>query len=347
METIELIQNADLYKKWGWSVDLITGSGKTFRSEQGSQDVKIAIIDSGIDVNHPDLKDNIILEQAISFVDDSINDKIGHGTQIAGIIAAKGRLLGIGPNLKLIPYKVMRDNTSSASFVLQALYKAYDEKVDIINLSLGAYNALKNQKDLIEIREYNKIVEKLLDRNTFIVSSIGNDQRKICRYNQEFANDDLYILPTSLDGVIGVASVKKNMSLADYSNYGDCITICGYGGELGDSWNKNRFFDIRQMVLTTLPLGKEPSIIGKALDLPRGYDLTYGTSIATAQVTATIGLILSKFKRNKKSYEYEDVLEVLLKGAVSNCHKFKEVNESEARIVNAYNSLMFMDDYQY
>lgn len=345
MKTLELIQNADLYQKWGWAVDLVTDNGKTFYSEKGSQDVKIAIIDSGIDTDHPDLKENILLEKAMSFIDDSIDDKIGHGTQIAGIIAANGRLLGIGPELKIIPYKVIRDKSSSASFVLQALYKAYDENVDIINLSLGAYNALKNQKDLVEIREYNKIVKKLLDMNTFIVSSIGNDQRKVFKYNSEYKTGDLYIMPASLDGVVGVASVKKNMDLVNYSNYGDCITICGYGGELGDSWNTNKIFDIRQMVLTTFPLAKEPSIIGKALDLPRGYDLTYGTSIATAQVTATIGLILSKLKKNKKKYEFEDVLKLLIRGAVSNSQNFKEVNEAGTRIVNAYNSLMLIDNY--
>ena len=105
--------------------------------------VKIGVIDTGIDYTHPDLLGFGINGKVIGgydFVDNDEKpmDTNGHGTEVAGIIAANGKLMGVAPNAKLFAYRVSANGESvSSDYIIRAIHRAIDDKVKIINISLG------------------------------------------------------------------------------------------------------------------------------------------------------------------------------------------------------------------
>lgn len=134
--------------------------------------VKIAVIDTGVDFNHPDLMGwgpegkvvggyNFIREGELPM------DNNGHGTQVAGVLAADGQLKGIAPKAKILAYKVSEDgNEVSSDLIIKAIEKAIEDKVDIINISLGV-NKTNTQID--------SAVTKALEKGIFVVTAAGND----------------------------------------------------------------------------------------------------------------------------------------------------------------------------
>jgi minor extracellular serine protease Vpr len=133
--------------------------------------IKIAIIDTGVDHRHPDLfssNDSNKIE-GINFVNGMIahEDLNGHGTQVAGIIAADGNLKGISPKSKIISYKVSDDGESvSSELIIKAIRQAIADKVDIINISLGV-NKTNSQID--------KAVNDAVSAGIVVVVAAGND----------------------------------------------------------------------------------------------------------------------------------------------------------------------------
>ncbi|MEK6877131.1 MAG: S8 family serine peptidase, partial [Thermoproteota archaeon] len=105
--------------------------------------IKIAVIDTGIDYNHHDLfgfGPNGKVIGGYDFVDNDEQpmDTNGHGTEVAGIIAADGNLKGVAPKAKLLAYRVSATGESvSSEFIVDAIHRAIKEKADIINISLG------------------------------------------------------------------------------------------------------------------------------------------------------------------------------------------------------------------
>ncbi len=134
--------------------------------------IKIAVIDTGVDFNHPDLFGwgvdgkviggyNFIHEGQLPL------DTNGHGTQVAGVIAADGQLVGIAPKAKILAYKVSEDGEGvSSELITRAIEKAIDDGADIINISLGV-NRTNSKID--------SAVNNALDRGIFVVTAAGND----------------------------------------------------------------------------------------------------------------------------------------------------------------------------
>ena len=142
-------------------IDGIDGSG-----------IKIAIIDTGVDFNHPDLFGwgpdgkviggyNFIHENQLPL------DTNGHGTQVAGVIAADGEIVGIAPKAKILAYKVSENGEGvSSDFIIRAIEKAIEDEADIINISLGVNKT--NPK-------IDRAVNAALEKEIFVVTAAGND----------------------------------------------------------------------------------------------------------------------------------------------------------------------------
>ena len=115
-------------------VDRIHSQGYTGKG------VTVAVIDTGIDFSHPDIHESNGTGIGYNFVNESEppNDTNGHGTQVAGIIAANGDIRGIAPDAKILAYKVSNDGEAVASdLIVRAIQKATKDGADIINISLG------------------------------------------------------------------------------------------------------------------------------------------------------------------------------------------------------------------
>ena len=134
--------------------------------------VKVAVIDTGVDFNHPDLfgwgPDGKVVG-GYNFIkeDDLPIDTNGHGTQVAGVIAADGQIQGIAPKAKILAYKVSENGEGvSSDLIIKAINKAIDDGADVINISLGV-NKTNTKID--------KAVNDALAREIFVVTAAGND----------------------------------------------------------------------------------------------------------------------------------------------------------------------------
>lgn len=157
-------------------------------------DTKVAVIDSGVFLNN-DIKNNLVPGKNYLSGESSseTGDSVGHGTAVAGIIAAQCNSIGtvgIAPKAKIVPLKVTNARGVELSAIVEALYDAVDEyECDVINMSFGMSSdttALKNA------------VDYALSRKIIVVAAAGND------------GDNGYLYPASYDGVISVANAKRN-----------------------------------------------------------------------------------------------------------------------------------------
>ena len=186
------------------------------------QGATVAVLDSGVLSTHIDLKDNLI--QGMSFAEDTeisnTDDNVGHGTGVAGVIAASANgngVVGAAHRTKVIPIKV----TDSSKFSNSVLAKAIMDTVDIytpdvINMSLGYSIASATTEQLNTHNLISDAVKYALGFNTIIVCSAGN------------VNSETYYYPASLDGVVSVCGIKKTASgRYTYSSYthNDKVTI--------------------------------------------------------------------------------------------------------------------------
>jgi len=132
----------------------------------------IAVIDTGVDFNHPDLfgwgPDGKVVGGYNFIQEDKLPlDTNGHGTQVAGVIAADGQLVGIAPKAKILAYKVSEDGEGvSSELIIRAIEKAIEDGADIINISLGV-----NKTNT----EIERAVNHALEKEIFVVTAAGND----------------------------------------------------------------------------------------------------------------------------------------------------------------------------
>ena len=134
--------------------------------------IVVAVIDTGVDFNHPDLfgwgpEGKVI--GGYNFVQEGKPpmDTNGHGTQVAGVIAADGKITGIAPKAKILAYKVSEDGEGvSSELIIRAINKAVEDGADIINISLG----VNKTNDKID-----RAVDYALEKEIFVVTAAGND----------------------------------------------------------------------------------------------------------------------------------------------------------------------------
>lgn len=117
--------------------------------------IKVAVIDTGVDYTHPDIfgfgPDGKVIG-GFDFIenDNSPQDTNGHGTEVAGIIAANGKIRGVAPEAKILAYRVSDTGESVASdLIVKAILRAIEDDADIINLSLGVNRTNDKIEDAI------------------------------------------------------------------------------------------------------------------------------------------------------------------------------------------------------
>ena len=175
--------------------------------------VTVAVIDSGVDMSHPDLTANLLAGYDWGDLDADPQDALGHGTRVAGIIAAQqGNSIGVSglaPKAKILPVKVSSGSqgTFDSATLKQAIMYAVDMGVKIINLSLTVDT---------ETQTVQEGIQYALDRGVAVVAAAGNKSGVV-----EF--------PASMAGVIAVAATDETGALAAYSNLGPEVTVAAPG----------------------------------------------------------------------------------------------------------------------
>jgi subtilisin family serine protease len=243
--------------------------------------VKVAVVDSGIDVTHPDLASRILL--ARSFVGGSVADVHGHGTFVAGEIAAATNnaegIAGIAFPAQLLVAKVVRaDGTISLEAEATAIRWAVDEGARVINLSLGGLRDPGNlSRDTYSALEA-AAVDYAAAKGVLLVAAVGNsDQAPVSPW--PFAS-----YPAALPHVVGVSSLARDGSVSVFSDRDAVYNDIAAPGE---------------DILSTLPraLTRDNTACvdqGYSDCGPDEYRHPQGTSFAAPQVAAAAALLLAE-----------------------------------------------------
>ena len=186
----------------------------------------IAILDTGVDITHPDLVDNIWTKpgtddvHGYDFINNTteIRDYNSHGTHVAGIAAASNDEIGIigaNPQALIMPITVMQsDGSGDVATIAKGVDYALENGATIINMSFGGYaNSNTLRKSLA--KAYQTAV---------LVAGAGNDCKAIyneCSHSSFSAKNDMVFYPAGYEFVIGVQAATKSGDLAQWSNY-DC-----------------------------------------------------------------------------------------------------------------------------
>jgi len=203
-----------------WGVARI-GADKVWGVGSGTG-VKIAIVDTGIQLNHPDLINNIVAGYDFVNGDTDANDDNGHGTHVAGLASAsfnEAGVVGVSHTSKLMPIKVLNSQGYGyLSDVAKGVYFAADNGARVINLSLGSTSDSLVLKDAVNYAT---------SKGSLVIAAAGNDGGAPCSYPAAYSN-----------AVCVVATDSKNL-LASFSNIGGELAAPGvynYSTYLGSTY---------------------------------------------------------------------------------------------------------------
>ncbi|MCW2925615.1 MAG: putative subtilase-family protease [Thermoleophilia bacterium] len=236
---------------------------EAWASNTGSGAV-VAVIDTGVDATHPDLAGRVLPGRDFSGAGTAATvDKVGHGTQVASIIAGNGtNIAGIAPDARILPLKVFRDSETgfSMSGYLSAIRYAADQGVDVINISLGCGGTTScfSQAEL-------DALTYATDHGVLVVAAAGNTAND----NDSPATPDFpsgYELP----GVLAVTASTRFGEWATWSSYGSTSVDLAAPGE---------------GILVASPGGSFRSVTGTSFSAP--YASGVAALVAADQPTLT------------------------------------------------------------
>jgi serine protease AprX len=235
------------------------------------ESVIIGIVDSGIDITHPDL-DHINITAWADYVNNKPEpyDDNGHGTHIAGIIAAKGNIDGVAPEVKMVVVKAISSGGSgSDGDVAEGIDFCVNNGADVICLSLGGRARFLNLGD-----NTAQACEDAISEGVFVVAAAGNDGED---------DDGEVASPATVDGVIAVGAIDENGKIAPFSSMGDNDGLLPNIPNPPDTDRQDP--------------DKKPELVAPGVEivstwLDDGYAKANGTSQATAFVAGGMVLLL-------------------------------------------------------
>jgi len=227
-----------LNSKWGIQADQAWSTINT----QQLREIKIAVIDTGIDTEHEDLKDLIIAPY--NAFDDStdVKDTMGHGTHVSGLIAANWNstgIRGLHPKVKIIPIKAIPNNSDESDFnVIKAFEHAAKHGAEVINCSFGKK---------ISGQAVSDIMSELDKKNIMVVMAAGNDSIDVALYPKfpsAFQNNSHLVV---------AATSSVSGALANFSNFNKTLVHIATPGK---------------SILSTVPGNKYTSYSGTSMAAP-------------------------------------------------------------------------------
>lgn len=309
LTTQEKSNPADLLVLRNWGLDndehpSHINARKAWNITKGNKKIVVAVIDTGIDATHPDLKDNLWKkagsdEYGYDFVLNKKNpgDAHGHGTHVAGIIGATARAAagaaGVARNISIMPVRYYSDSASGSQNLantVKAINYAVDNGANIINYSGGGAEFSAAEKKAIERAEAKGIL---------FIAAAGNEYQDTDQNGNSY-----YPAAYGLSNIVAVAATNIRNQLLPSSNWGMKHVHVAAPGE---------------NIFSTLPKGR--------------YGYLTGTSQATAFVSGLAALILSENPKLKPS----DVRQIIMQSA----DKIKNLDSKVASSgrINAYTAL--------
>lgn len=230
----------------GWGGDLNWGVGaidaeSVWEDSKGRDEIIVAVIDSGLDVSHPEIVNALAInpDEVFNGVDDDGNglvddvngydfvsfsgdviDYTGHGTHVAGVIAAQhevGSVLGVAPSVKILPLSfISAGGGGSINGAISAIRYATDRGSRVINASWGGDTC-----SLVLKAE----IENLADENVLFVAAAGNSFSNISIYPE-------YPAAFTIENMITVGASTADQLTADFSNHGELVDLVAPGANI-------------------------------------------------------------------------------------------------------------------
>tara|TARA_Y100001978_G_scaffold189883_1_gene192538 strand:+ start:1269 stop:2423 length:1155 start_codon:yes stop_codon:yes gene_type:complete len=258
-------------------MDLI-GANDDSLSELNGEGVVVCVVDSGVDLGHPDLRGVVLRgwRDSINGIEEPYDDE-GHGTAMTGIIVSNGGLDGIAKGVELLVAKAINDEGQGTDgTVSDSVDWCVQQGADIISLSLGGSQSFGS--GFFTTDELEQSVDEALDSGVFVVSSAGNDGE----------DDDGDVgSPGSVEGVICVGGITRSGSIWSGSSEGD---------------NDGRLWP--NPILPRSDPDKKPEIVAPGHEVPvlmasgvsnsEWWGWSSGTSAATAWVSGSLALLLQE-----------------------------------------------------
>jgi flagellar hook assembly protein FlgD len=271
--TTNYIPSEPLYKNQWYLKKLNAERG--WDTTKGEKGIVVAVLDGGVQVNHPDLKGQIYkpfnaVTQGTSFPPDD------HATHVAGIISASLNgtgITGVAPKVKIIPVNVFTGESANTADIIRGIVYAADHGADIINFSIGGYGDNYPLKSAVNYARSKGVI---------LIASAGNDD----------SADPTY--PASYPGVLSISATDRFDEVTWFSNYGEYIDFSAPGEKIYSTITKNAYMNMDGTSMAApivsgtvaLMLSKNPllsendvrDILAKsAVDLgDEGWDLYFG-----------------------------------------------------------------------
>lgn len=315
----------DTFEDLQWDMQMIHADvARTVNA--GSPDVLVGIIDTGIDASSPDLAPNFDAQRSRNFttdipsidgpcevpscVDPADTDDGGHGTHVAGTVAAAANgtgIVGVAPKTKLVNIRAGQDyGYFFLAPTLDALTYAGDIGVDVVNMSFYVdpwlFNCRSNPADSPEqqyeqrsiISAMDRALDYAYERGVTLISAMGNgntdlgkpridssspDYPEGAAYDRTIDNDDCLVMPTEGNHVFNVTSVGPSQTKADYSDYGlERAWVAAPGGWFRDGFGTDTYRTNANLILSTYPkhvLQAEGTVDQDGAVLPEGEGLVF------------------------------------------------------------------------
>ncbi|RBY78512.1 peptidase S8 [Blastococcus sp. TF02-09] len=220
--TVVARATAGSYPQWG-NTTVRSDAARAEVSPGALADVVVAVLDTGVSL-HGELAGALLPGRDFTGSPGGVNDdRQGHGTHVAGTVAADAGSVveGVAAGARVLPVKVLGDDGSGySSWISGGIVWAADRGADVINMSLGGqYSSTV----------YDAAVAYARSKGTTVVAAAGN------------ANTSAIFMPAATPGVIGVSATAQNGAKAVFSNYGSYVDVAAPGVDIISTYPGNRF----------------------------------------------------------------------------------------------------------
>jgi subtilisin family serine protease len=285
---------ADVYYTNQWALERVRAPQAWAHST--GRDIVVAVLDTGVDLDHPDLMSKVLTDLDRDFVNDDFTaaDDHGHGTHVAGIAAAATDnglgIAGLGWDVRILPLKVLDSEGNGDGLNLAAAIRyAADRGADVINMSLGGAVPCGWPVD--------DAVNDAHSRGVTLIAAAGNYL------------GDTEMFPANCEHVLGVAATDEADMRAPYSNYGGHVSVAAPGSRIystidggsydydsGTSMATPHVASLAALLLARYPLYTPDQIASAILDNAQdlgapGWEEYYGCGRMDASLALATGAL--------------------------------------------------------